>query len=447
MTAFTPFDPVTKRSTASVELPGGATVSTAKGAPQVIAELCAGDPAVDQGLAQASTFAADGYRSLGVARTDSKGKWKLLGIIPLGDPPRPDSAATMAAAQRLGIDVKMVTGDQVPIAKQVAQQVNLGTDIVAADVLDADSAGNESARIESDLVERSSGFAQVFPQHKYRIVQLLQSRGHIVAMTGDGVNDAPALKQADAGIAVAGATDAARAAADVVLLAPGLSVIIDAVRLARVIFARMTSYAIYRIAETVRVLLLITISIIAFNFFPMTAIMIVLLAVLNDGAILSIAYDHVRGAERPASWDMRSVLVMATVLGLAGLVASFTLFALADRVFGLDHDVVRTLIYLKLSVAGHLTIFVTRSRRPFWSSPGPSALLLGAVAGTQLIATCIAATGIFMTSIGWARAGLVWAYALAWFVVNDRVKLITYRWLDAHPKAAAEPGPVRSASG
>jgi H+-transporting ATPase len=303
-------------------------------------------------------------------------------------------------------------------------------------VLDAEASAKDpkdADRDEGDLVEHGAGFAQVFPQHKYRIVELLQKRGHIVAMTGDGVNDAPALKQADAGIAVAGATDAARAAADVVLLAPGLSVIVESVRLARQIFARMNSYAVYRIAETIRVLLLITISILAFNFFPMTAIMLVLLAVLNDGAILTIASDHVRGAERPAAWDMRNVLVLATVLGIAGVVASFTLFALADTVFGQSHDLVRTLIYLKLSVAGHLTIFVTRTRGTFWSSPRPSALLLGAVAGTQALATIIAATGLFMSSIGWARAGIVWAYALAWLFVNDRVKLATYRWLDTHP--------------
>jgi H+-transporting ATPase len=434
---FTPFDPVAKRTAAVVALPGGGTISVAKGAPQVIAALCAGDAAVDDTNAQAIAFARSGYRSLAVARTDPQGTWRLLGLIPLADPPRPDSAETIARAEQLGIDVKMVTGDQLPIARKVAAQVDLGSDILAADVLDQNGDGGGGSEAEVALVEHADGFAQVFPQHKYRIVQLLQKRGHIVAMTGDGVNDAPALKQADAGIAVAGATDAARAAADVVLLAPGLSVIVDAIRLAREIFARMTSYAMYRIAETIRILLLITIAILAFNFFPVTAIMIVLLAVLNDAAILSIAYDHVRGAERPASWDMRTVLTLATVLGLFGVIASFTLFALADTVFRLDHDVIRTLIYLKLSVAGHLTIFVTRTRGPFWSSPRPSALLTGAVLGTQTLATVIAATGVFMTPIGWTRAGVVWAYALAWFLVNDRVKLVTYRLLDGRRRRGA----------
>jgi H+-transporting ATPase len=275
-------------------------------------------------------------------------------------------------------------------------------------------------------------------------VRLLQARGHIVGMTGDGVNDAPALKQADAGIAVAGATDAARAAADVVLLAPGLSVIVHAIRQAREIFARMTSYATYRIAETIRVLLLIVLAIIAFNFFPVTAVMIVFLAVLNDAAILSIAYDHVRGSETPAAWDMRTVLVVATTVGVMGVAETFLLFALAGQVFGLSHALIRTLIYLKLSVSGHLTIFVTRTRGPFWTRPAPAPSLLGAVIGTQLIATCIAVYGAMMTPLGWAWAGLVWVYALFWFLVEDRVKLATYWWLGRHPRpvtASAEQRP------
>jgi H+-transporting ATPase len=270
----------------------------------------------------------------------------------------------------------------------------------------------------------------VFPEHKYRIVRLLQRRGHIVGMTGDGVNDAPALKQADAGIAVSGATDAARAAADVVLLSPGLSVIIEAIRLAREIFARMTSYATYRIAETIRVLLLVVLAVVAVNFFPVTATMIVLLAILNDAAILTIAYDHVRGSPRPVTWDMRTVLTVATVLGTLGVAETLLLFALTDQVANLDRDVIRTLLYLKLSVSGHLTIFVTRTRGPFWSAPHPSRLLLGAVVGTQALATLIAVSGFLMTPVSWRWAAAVWAYALVWFVLEDRVKLATHRWLE-----------------
>jgi H+-transporting ATPase len=255
-------------------------------------------------------------------------------------------------------------------------------------------------------------------------------------MTGDGVNDAPALKKADCGIAVSGATDAARAAAAIVLLTPGLSVIVEAIRQSRRIFQRMNSYAIYRIAETIRVLLFMTLSILVFNFYPVTAMMIVLLALLNDGAILSIAYDNATATQKPEAWNMHRVLGVATTLGLIGVVASFGLFYLGERVFRLARPFIQTLIYLKLSVAGHLTIFVTRTRGPFWSHP-PAAVLLLAVVGTQLLATLVAVYGLFMAPIGWKWALIVWGYALAWFLVNDRIKLLAYRVFDRAPSALA----------
>lgn len=435
---FVPFDPVTKRTEAMVRHSDGETFRVSKGAPQVIAALCDGDAAANEINDVVERFATRGHRSLGVAKTDGDGSWRLMGVLALADPPRDDSAATIAAAKELGIDVKMVTGDQVAIGREIARQVGLGEQILDAAVLD-------TAADEDDLgahVEATDGFAQVFPEHKYHIVRLLQARGHIVGMTGDGVNDAPALKQADAGIAVSGATDAARAAADVVLLAPGLSVIVAAIRQAREIFARMTSYATYRIAETIRVLLLITLAIVFMNFFPVTAVMIVFLALLNDGAILAIAYDHVRGSAKPASWDMRSVLTIATALGTMGVAETFLLFALADNTFQLNHDLIRTLIYLKLSVSGHLTVFVTRTRHPFWSRPAPARILLAAVIGTQVIATLIAVYGVAMTPLGWRWAGIVWAYALFWFFIEDRVKLGAYHWLDHHPRREHPSNPL-----
>ena len=278
-------------------------------------------------------------------------------------------------------------------------------------------------------IEDADGFAQVFPEHKFHIVDVLQKHGHIVGMTGDGVNDAPALKKADCGIAVSGATDAARAAASIVLLTPGLSVIIEAIKESRRIFQRMNSYAIYRIAETLRVLLFMTLAIVVFKFYPLTAIMIVMLALLNDGAILSIAYDNVIYRNKPEAWDMRTVLGVSTVLGVVGVVSAFGLFYLGERVFHLDRAHIQTLMYLKLSVAGHLTIFLTRTRGPFWSIR-PARILLLAVLGTQILATLIAVYGLFMTPLGWGWALFVWGYALVWFLVNDRVKLIAYWALD-----------------
>jgi H+-transporting ATPase len=427
---YQPFDPVHKRTEATIQTADGHTFKTTKGAPQVILELAANAPLVMPAVEKAiDEFAARGFRSLGVARSDAQGIWQFLGVLPLFDPPRDDSKATIATARQMGVNVKMVTGDQLAIARETATQLGLGRNILDASGF-GDTLHHETAQL-AESIESADGFAQVFPEHKFHIVDVLQRRHHIVGMTGDGVNDAPALKKADAGIAVSGATDAARAAADIVLLTPGLSVIIHAIEESRKIFQRMNSYATYRIAETIRVLLFMTLSILVFNFYPVTAVMIVLLALLNDGAILSIAYDKVRYSPQPESWNMRLVLGIATVLGVAGVIASFGLFYLGERVFHLDRAVIQSLMYLKLSVAGHLTIFVTRTRGPFWSTR-PAPVLLFAVLGTQLVATLIAVYGVFMPPIGWGWALAVWGYALAWFFVNDRVKLAAYRIFDPH---------------
>jgi H+-transporting ATPase len=432
---FQPFDPVHKRTEATVKDGTGASFKVTKGAAQVILELAANARNVQSDVRKAvDGFATRGFRSLGVARTDRKGRWQFLGVLPLFDPPRVDSKATIDTARRMGVKVKMVTGDQLAIGKEIAGQLGLGTNILDAAGF-ADTKHHEAAQL-ADSIESADGFAQVFPEHKYHIVDVLQRNKHIVGMTGDGVNDAPALKKADVGIAVSGATDAARAAAAIVLLTPGLSVIIEAIKESRKIFQRMTSYAIYRIAETIRVLLLMTLSILIFNFYPVTAVMIVLLALLNDGAILSIAYDRVRYSNDPEVWNMRSVLGIACVLGVTGVIASFGLFYLGERVFHLSREFIQPLMYLKLSVAGHLTIFLTRTRGPFWSMR-PARVLLLAVIGTQVIATLIAVYGLFMPPIGWGWAGVVWAYALAWFVVNDRVKLAIYRIMEHNSPGVA----------
>jgi H+-transporting ATPase len=425
---FQPFDPVHKRAEATVKASDGKQFFVAKGAPQVILQMSTNAGEVKLAVEKAvNGFAGRGFRSLGVARADQENKWQLVGVLPMFDPPREQAKATIANAGQMGVKVKMVTGDQLAIAQETARQLGMGTNILDAAVL-RDAKNQQSAQ-SVDSIERADGFAQVFPEDKYNIVDVLQKHGHIVGMTGDGVNDAPALKKADCGIAVSGATDAARAAASIVLLASGLSVIIDAVKESRRIFQRMNSYAIYRIAETLRVLFFMTLAILVFNFYPVTAVMIVMLALLNDGAILSIAYDNVHYKDKPEVWNMRLVLGISTVLGIMGVIAAFGLFYLGERVFHLDHAHVQTLMYLKLSVAGHLTIFLTRTRGPFWSIR-PARILWIAVLGTQTVATLIAVYGLFMTPLGWRWAGFVWAYALIWALVNDRVKLLAYRIFD-----------------
>ena len=425
---FLPFDPVHKRTEATVKGKDGKTFKVSKGAPQVILALSANAGSVQTAADKAvNEFASRGFRSLGVARAEGDGPWQYLGVLPMFDPPREDAKATIATALTMGVKIKMVTGDQLAIAKETAKTLGMGTNILDAKTL-GDSKKQESAAV-IESIEKADGFAEVFPEHKFHIVDVLQERNHMVGMTGDGVNDAPALKKADCGIAVSSATDAARAAASIVLTTPGLSVIIEAIKESRRIFQRMNSYAIYRIAETLRVLLFMTLAILVFNFYPLTAVMIVMLALLNDGAILSIAYDNVHYKNKPEQWNMRMVLGISTALGIIGVVAAFGLFYLGERVFHLDRPHIQTLMYLKLSVAGHLTIFLTRTRGAFWSIR-PARILLIAVFGTQAVATLIAVYGLFMPALGWGWAGFVWGYALLWFLVNDRVKLLAYRIFD-----------------
>ena len=425
---YQPFDPVHKRSEAEVKDDLGNTFKVTKGAVQVILNLSANSNEVNTEVYKAiNEFAARGYRSLGVARTDEQGKWQFLGILPLYDPPREDAKETIATAKEMGINVKMVTGDQIAIASEIAANLGIGKNILDASCFEQ-TKHHEASQLD-ESIEKADGFAQVFPEHKFHIVDVLQKRDHIVGMTGDGVNDAPPLKKADCGIAVSNATDAARAAAAIVLLKQGLSVIIGAIKESRKTFQRMNSYAIYRIAETQRVLFFMTLAILVFNFYPLTAIMIVMLALLNDAAILSIAYDNVHYNDKPETWNMKIVLGISTLIGIIGVFESFGLFYLAEKVFMVDREHIQTLMYLKLSIAGHLTIFVTRTRGPFWSIP-PATILLLSVLGTQMLATFIAVYGVFMHPIGWWWALIVWIYALAWFIIEDRVKLFAYRIFD-----------------
>jgi len=429
---FLPFDPVHKRTESTVRSSDGKVLKVTKGAPQVILALLENAEEVKDAIVKAvDDFAEHGYRSLGVAQAGDNGKWQYLGVIPLFDPPREDAKQTIEIAREMGVRVKMVTGDAIAIAQETAKKLDMGTNIMDASGL-GDSKQDENSAMVS-LIEKSDGFAQVFPEHKFHIVDVLQKHKHIVGMTGDGVNDAPALKKADCGIAVSGATDAARAAADITLMTPGLSVIVDAIKESRKIFQRMNSYAIYRIAETLCILIFMTLAILLFNFYPLTAVMIVMLALLNDGAILSIAYDNVRYKNEPEAWDMRTVLGIATILGVIGLVSVFGLFYLGERVCLIPRAPLQTFMYLMLSVSGHLMIFMTRTRGPFWSIR-PANILWLAVLGTQILATFISVYGILVTPIGWKWAIFVWIYAIIWFLISDRLKLIAYRFLDRKKK-------------
>jgi H+-transporting ATPase len=430
---FVPFDPIHKKTESTIRNSENQTFKVTKGAPQVIMELCHLEPATTARAQQTvDELAAKGYRTLGVARSQNDEVWDFLGILPLSDPPREDSAATIADAKTHGIEIKMVTGDDVAIGREICRKIGLAEDIQLASELfkqgtDIDHL-SESAAIQ---IEKAAGYARVFPEHKYGIVRALQSRGHIVGMTGDGVNDSPAIKQADVGIAVSGATDAARAAADLVLTAPGLSVIVRAVEEARRIFERMNSYAIYRIVETIRIMFFVVLAMVFFNFYPITAIMIILLALFNDVPIMAIAFDRTRVDPTPVKWDMHRVLTISTVLGLTGVAGSFLMLIVAKDWLKLDIKEIQTFIFLKMAVAGHLTLFVTRTSKQFLKKPRPAPILFWSAVVTKVLATLFVVYPFgLIAPIGWTSVGIIWAYCIAWLFMGDLAKLAVIRHLD-----------------
>ncbi|OIQ84351.1 calcium-transporting ATPase 1 [mine drainage metagenome] len=424
---YTPFDPVGKRAEGSWRAADGSRWTCSKGAPQVMLDLVGADAAL-RARAQGwiDQQAARGLRTLGVASRRDDAGWQLDGVLALLDPPRADSAQTIAEARTHGLAVKMVTGDNVAIAREIGDRLGIGRNIVAADTVFGAGAGAGASLAAS--VVAADGFAQVFPQHKYAIVKALQDAGHRVAMTGDGVNDAPALKQADVGIAVSGATDAARAAAALILTAPGLSTIVTAVEESRRIFERMNSYAVYRITETIRIMIFVVLAMLFYNFYPITAVMIILLAFFNDVPIMTIAYDRTAVDPAPVRWDMRRVLTVSTVMGLTGTAGSFLMLYLALNWLHLPIAKVQTYIFLKMAVAGHLTLFVSRTRGAYWRRPYPAPVMIWSAVLTKVAATLVCAWGLGLVApIGWGDIALVWGYSIAWSLLTDLAKRAVYR--------------------
>jgi H+-transporting ATPase len=433
---LSPFDSTRKRAEAMVRR-GQVSFEVAKGAPQVILDLCrAGDGLRQEVGRKVEELGDAGLRALGVAR-ESDGHWRYLGLLSLLDPPREDSARVVHEALEHDVDVRMITGDHEAIARQVARRVGLGADIEPSGAWVRARDDASARRLFS-----ADGIAEVTPEDKYAIVDRFQRSGRMTAMTGDGVNDAPALKKADVGLAVSGAAEAARAAADIVLTLPGLGVIIGAIEEARRIFVRMVSYSTFRIAETIRMVLFIAGSIVFVRIYPVTAIMVALLAILNDIPIMTIAADKTLLPRRPVRWNMKWLLADASLLGLTGVVASFLFLWFVHSRLGIELGRLQTLLFLKLLVAGHMTIYVTRVRDWFWRRPWPDSKLLVALESTQVLGTLAAVYGVLVTPIGWWLALGVWAYALAWTFLLSAVRVLAYRLLRPHLESRP-----RSASG
>nr|GLL25630.1 plasma membrane ATPase 1-like [Ipomoea trifida] len=457
---FLPFNPTDKRTALTYTDKAGKMHRVSKGAPEQILNLAHNKKEIERKVHSIiDKFAERGLRSLGVAyqavpegtKESPGGPWEFTGLLPLFDPPRHDSAETIRRALDLGVSVKMITGDQLAIAKETGRRLGMGTNMYPSSSLLGQTKDEAVATLSVDeLIEKADGFAGVFPEHKYEIVKKLQARKHICGMTGDGVNDAPALKIADIGIAVADSTDAARSASDIVLTEPGLSVIISAVLTSRAIFQRMKNYTIYAVSITIRIVLgfmLLTV----FWKFDFPPFMVLVIAILNDGTIMTISKDRVKPSPVPDSWKLSEIFTTGIVLGAYMALMTVIFFYLAyetnffEERFGVkdfnshhfdmenDEDAAKRLkehlasaVYLQVSTISQALIFVTRSRGlSFTERPG--LLLVIAFIIAQLIATVISATADWgfagIRNIGWHWTGVIWLYNIVTYMLLDPIKL------------------------
>ncbi|XP_020241614.1 plasma membrane ATPase 4-like isoform X3 [Asparagus officinalis] len=440
---FLPFNPVEKRTAITYIDESGKWHRASKGAPEQIIDLCnMTKDAKHKVHKMIDQFADRGLRSLGVARQEvpeatkeSEGApWQFVGLLPLFDPPRHDSAETIRRALNLGVNVKMITGDQLAIGKETGRRLGMGTNMYPSTIL----LGDKNNELDIDeLIEKADGFAGVFPEHKYEIVKRLQDRKHICGMTGDGVNDAPALKKADIGIAVDDATDAARSASDIVLTEPGLSVIVSAVLTSRAIFQRMKNYTIYAVSITIRIVFgfMLIALIWKFDFSPF---MVLIIAILNDGTIMTISKDRVKPSPLPDSWKLKEIFATGIVLGAYQAIITVVFFYLVHDTdffpekFGVKEirynpDELTAALYLQVSIISQALIFVTRSRS--WSFiERPGFLLVFAFFAAQLVATCIAVYASWsfarIRGIGWGWAAIIWVFTVITYIPQDILKFI-----------------------
>ena len=452
-TKYIPFDPVTKMTVGYVTDKNGLNYTIIKGAPQVIIAKCLdSEDEKNKALKEVNSLAERGYRSLGVAIVEGNSEnFMLSGILSLFDPPREDSTQVIEDVKTHGLKVRMVTGDDSAIAVETSHQLGMGTNIkIASNIFKEEENIENKDEVTKSLKRKiitADGFARVFPEHKHGIVKVFQNLGHTVAMTGDGVNDAPALKRANVGVAVQGATDAARASADLILTAPGLSVISNAIKASRKIFNIMSAYMNYRVVMTLDVLLFLTFAIIFFPLpkvalgIPMTAIMVVLVALLDYIPMMAIAYDNAEADILPIKWHKNKVFIIGIIMGIVAVIQNFIIYALLQHpeilahISGLYKNTlfslgfyreIQTVLFLQIAVAGHLILFISRHKTKwFWQKPRPSTILLLSIFGTQIVAVIICYMGwLGMESISWQMIALIWVYDIVWMFIFNAIRIV-----------------------
>ncbi|GIL72639.1 hypothetical protein Vretimale_4385 [Volvox reticuliferus] len=475
---YMPFDPTIKRTEGTIrDTSTGKIFKVTKGAPHIILKLCKDSRVHHLVEETVSAFGLRGIRCLAIARTiEDDETWHMAGLLTFLDPPRPDTKDTIHKAMAFGVDVKMITGDNLLIAKETARVLGMGTNIQdpkSLPSMDADGkAPKDLGRKYGKVILEADGFAQVYPEHKYLIVEALRQNGFAVGMTGDGVNDAPALKRADVGVAVQGATDAARAAADIVLTQPGLSTIVHGIVTARCIFQRMKNFINYRIAATLQLLTFFFIAVLTLRpskydpcnfdksescdsgfpeFFKMPVLMLMLITLLNDGTLISIGYDHVKPTSMPEKWNLPALFAVSIVLGMVACGSSLLLLWAAldswntDGIFhkwgigSMPYGKITTMVYLKVSVSDFLTLFSARTHDGFFWTSTPSPILMGAAMFALSISTILACVWPKGQTDHTPTEGLaygeytlmplwIWIYCLFWWFVQDALKVLAY-WI------------------
>merc|ERR1712164_122810 len=486
---YLPFDPVIKRTEGTVKdkskkINGGATFKTSKGAPQVLLKLVEGAGGCDATLKKqiehdVTELGKRGIRAIAVAKTDERGVWRMMGLLTFLDPPRPDTKETVRLSRENGVAVKMITGDHLLIALETSRVLDMGGIIQTAEalpLLDKETKAKPAnlARDYGDKFLAADGFAQTYPEHKYLIVEGLRELGYRVGMTGDGVNDSPALKRADVGIAVFGATDAAKAAADIVLTEAGLSTIVEGILISRRIWCRVRSFLTYRIAATLQLLCFFFLAVFFYRpneympknwqndpefmdtqewppFFHMPVLMLMLITLLNDGTLITIGYDLAVAPKTPPKWNMPFLFSMAFVQSFVAMISSVNLLYILLHSWdegsmmrqlglgGISYGKITSSIYLKVSVSDFLTLFSARAGGDwfFMVKPAPILAIGGAFAVT--CSTCFAMFWPKSYPDGIQTEGLVqsppymlevfvWSWSLSWWLAEDAAKVFC-RWI------------------
>jgi len=486
---YLPFDPIIKRTEGTVKdksmkINNGATFKTSKGAPQVLLKLVQEAGGCDANLKKAiekdvTDLGKRGIRAIAVAKTDEGGVWRMMGLLTFLDPPRPDTKETVRLSRENGVAVKMITGDHLLIAMETSRVLDMGGIIQSAEglpLLDKETKAKPAnlGRDYGDKFLAADGFAQTYPEHKYLIVEGLRELGYRVGMTGDGVNDSPALKRADVGIAVYGATDAAKAAADIVLTEAGLSTIVEGILIARRIWCRVRSFLTYRIAATLQLLTFFFIAVFAYRpneympknwekdpefmdttewppFFHMPVLMLMLITLLNDGTLITIGYDLAVAPKTPPKWNLPFLFSMAFVQAFVAMISSVNLLYILLHSWdegslmrqlglgGISYGKITSSIYLKVSVSDFLTLFSARAGGDWFFMVKPAPILL---CGAMIALSCSTCFAMFWPKSypdGIQTEGLVesppymlevfvWSWSLTWWLVEDAAKVFC-RWI------------------